>query len=42
MGLKTHSRVSQIEAMRIVPSKAAQRYLSALATFPNVVEAVAS
>ena len=36
MGLKTHSRVSQIEAMRIVPPKAAARYLSALATFPNV------
>lgn len=38
MGLKTHSRVSQIEAMREVPSKAAVRYLSALETFPNVEE----
>lgn len=36
MGLKTHSRVSHIEAMRQVPDKAAARYLSALATFPNV------
>lgn len=36
MGLKTHSRVSQIEAMRTVPPRAAARYLSALATFPNV------
>jgi len=41
MGLKTHSRVSQIEAMREVPSKAAVRYLNALETFPNV-EAAAS
>ena len=36
MGLKTHSRVSQIEAMRQVSPKAEARYLSALATFPNV------
>jgi transcriptional regulator with XRE-family HTH domain len=41
MGLKTHSRVSQIEAMRQVPPKAAVRYLAALETFPNVEQEAA-
>ena len=41
MGLKTHSRVSQIEAMREVPPKAAARYLAALETFPNVEQVAA-
>ncbi len=31
-----HPRVSQIEAMAVVTDAAAERYLSALATFPVV------
>jgi transcriptional regulator with XRE-family HTH domain len=36
MGLKTHSRVSQIESLRQVTPRTAARYLAALETFPNV------
>jgi transcriptional regulator with XRE-family HTH domain len=38
MGMKTHSRVSQIEASRQVTPKTAARYLGALETFPNVAQ----
>jgi DNA-binding Xre family transcriptional regulator len=39
MGLKNHSRVSQIEATAVVTEKAAEKYLAALATFPIVDKA---
>lgn len=42
-GWKSRQRISQIEALAVVPSETAERYLAALATFPDVVndEAVA-
>lgn len=43
-GWKSRQRISQIEALAVVPPETADRYLTALATFPNVVtsdEAVA-
>ncbi len=36
-GWKSRQRISQIEALAIVPSDSADRYLIALATFPDVV-----
>lgn len=36
MGYSHHSRISQIEATAVVPPDTAQRYLEALATFPEV------
>lgn len=36
-GWKNRQRVSQIEALAVVPEDTAQRYLDALATFPDVV-----
>lgn len=35
MGVQ-HSRVSQIEATAVVTERASERYLAALATFPDV------
>jgi transcriptional regulator with XRE-family HTH domain len=42
-GWKSRQRISQIEALAVVPSVSADRYLEALATFPDVVtpEAIA-
>jgi transcriptional regulator with XRE-family HTH domain len=36
-GWKSRQRISQIEALAVVPEEMAERYLTALATFPNVV-----
>jgi transcriptional regulator with XRE-family HTH domain len=36
MGLKNHSRVSQIESAAVVTENATAKYLAALATFPVV------
>ena len=36
-GWKSRQRISQIEALAIVPTDSADRYLTALATFPDVV-----
>lgn len=36
-GWKSRQRVSQIEALAVVPIESADRYLQALATFPDVV-----
>lgn len=35
-GWRSRQRISQIEALAVVPHKAAERYLEALATFPDV------
>lgn len=42
MGYNRHSRVSQIEATAVVTQEAAERYLSALETFPEVAGASSS
>lgn len=36
-GWKSRQRISQIEALAVVPVDSADRYLAALATFPDVV-----
>jgi hypothetical protein len=36
-GWKSRQRISQIEALAVVPPETADRYLRALATFPDVV-----
>lgn len=38
-GWKSRQRISQIEALAVVPQETAARYLEALATFPDVVTA---
>jgi hypothetical protein len=39
-GWKNRQRVSQIEALAVVPVDTADRYLAALSTFPDVVTSV--
>lgn len=36
-GWKNRQRISQIEALAVVPDGTAERYLAALATFPDVI-----
>lgn len=36
-GWKAHSRISQIEALGVVPPDTAERYLAALSTFADVI-----
>lgn len=36
-GWKSRQRISQIEALAVVPQETAQRYLDALLTFPDVL-----
>ena len=36
-GWKSRQRISQIEALAVVPQDTAEKYLAALATFPDVV-----
>lgn len=36
-GWKSRQRISQIEALAVVPVESADRYIAALATFPDVI-----
>jgi hypothetical protein len=36
-GWKARSRISQIEALAVVPEETEKRYLEALTTFPDVI-----
>ena len=41
-GWKSRQRISQIEALAVVPDDTASRYLDALRTFPDVVTSAES